>query len=184
MQALIAVLDRTKVRIASRRALTLFEAILVVIVLGILGTVFLPSLLGARNSTRDADAKAAIDATHQTLQKYWTERETFVGFDQTFLQTEERDLSLGLTNTVTPATQTTARRLYVGGADGTSPLTGLTANAATVCGIAPKGKYAFCLRINKSNTAGTPSVSYARSAPKDDPTIADAISAGFTETAF
>ena len=184
MQALVAVIGRIKARGASRRALTLFEAILVVIVLGILGTIFLPSLLGARNSTRDADAKSAVSATSQALQKYWTERETFVGFDETFLQTEERDLSLGLTNTVTTSTQTTARRMYVGGNNGTSPLTGLTANGATVCGIAPKGKYSFCLQINKANAAGTPSVTYARSAPKDNPTIADAIAAGFTGTAF
>ncbi|MBU6259920.1 MAG: type IV pilin protein [Burkholderiales bacterium] len=66
-------------RRAGRRGFTLIELMVAVAVIGVLGAVAYPSYLGQIAKSRRSDAKTALLATAQSLERYYSERATYAG---------------------------------------------------------------------------------------------------------
>lgn len=64
------------------QGLTLLELIVVVFILGILATVFLPSLLSQVGKARESEAVVNIGALNRAQQVYFTEKSVFAGAGQ------------------------------------------------------------------------------------------------------
>lgn len=58
---------------------TLLELMVVVVVVGILAAIAIPSYLGQVAKARRADAEAVLMESAQFLERYYTERNTYVG---------------------------------------------------------------------------------------------------------
>ncbi len=65
-------------RPSTQRGFTLIEVMIVVAVIAILASIALPSYQESIRKSRRADAKSALLAASQAMEKYYTERQTYL----------------------------------------------------------------------------------------------------------
>ena len=65
-------------RPAVQRGFTLIEVMIVVAILGVIAAIAFPSYMESVRKSRRADAKSALMAASQAMEKYFTERQTYV----------------------------------------------------------------------------------------------------------
>jgi type IV pilus assembly protein PilE len=66
-------------RPALQRGFTLIEVMIVAVIVAVLAAIALPSYQESVRKSRRADAKSALMAASQAMEKYYTERQTYVG---------------------------------------------------------------------------------------------------------
>ncbi len=66
-------------RPALQHGFTLIEVMIVTVILAVLAAIALPSYQESIRKSRRADAKSALMAASQAMEKYYTERQTYVG---------------------------------------------------------------------------------------------------------
>jgi Tfp pilus assembly protein PilE len=76
---------RIRRRLGGEHGLVGIEMVIVVAVLGVVLGVAVPSYLGLRGGTADADTKASLRAAMPAADAYFQDRKTFVGLDSTDL---------------------------------------------------------------------------------------------------
>lgn len=64
-------------RPAVQRGFTLIEVMIVVAILGVIAAIAFPSYMESVRKSRRADAKSALMAASQAMEKYFTERQTY-----------------------------------------------------------------------------------------------------------
>ena len=65
-------------RPALQRGFTLIEVMIVVAILAVIAAIAFPSYMESVRKSRRADAKSALMAASQAMEKYFTERQTYV----------------------------------------------------------------------------------------------------------
>lgn len=65
-------------RPAVQRGFTLIEVMIVVAILAVIAAIAFPSYMESVRKSRRADAKSALMAASQAMEKYFTERQTYV----------------------------------------------------------------------------------------------------------
>lgn len=71
--------SNTVARPQRTKGFTLIEVMITVVIVGILASVAYPSYIEHVRKSRRADAKAALVAAAQTMERYYTEKNTYVG---------------------------------------------------------------------------------------------------------
>ena len=66
-------------RPALQRGFTLIEVMIVVAVLAVIAAIAFPSYMESVRKSRRADAKSALMAASQAMEKFYTERQTYIG---------------------------------------------------------------------------------------------------------
>jgi type II secretory pathway pseudopilin PulG len=79
------VLERIRKRLAGELGFAGLEMLIVVAVLGVVLGVAVPSYLGLRGGTADADTKASLRAAMPAADAYFQDHKTFAGLDSTDL---------------------------------------------------------------------------------------------------
>jgi type IV pilus assembly protein PilA len=80
-------------RITDDAGFTLVELLVVVLIIGILVAIVLPTLLGQRSKAEDSEAKSMVVAAGKALELWRTEVGTYIGADPVELQSMEPSLT-------------------------------------------------------------------------------------------
>jgi len=90
---------------------TIIELLVVIMILGVLTAIAIPTLLGQREKAEDAGAKTAARQAATAAKSYFADKETYVGMDAAALREIEPSLSQDPGSTL--AVSGTGRGTYV-----------------------------------------------------------------------
>ena len=88
---------RTRLDGSSERGFTVIELLVVIIIIGILLAIAVPSYLGFRDRAANNAAKENLRAALPAADAYYTENSTYIGMDETALTDIDSDVSSTLT---------------------------------------------------------------------------------------
>ena len=74
-------LHKLRTRAQDEKGFTLIELLVVILIIGILAAIALPAFLGQRTKGQDSAAKSDARNMVSQLESYYTEGDTYVGFD-------------------------------------------------------------------------------------------------------
>ena len=81
---------------------TLIELMVVVLIIGILIAIALPTFLGARTRAQDRAAQSNLRNALATAKSFFTDNDTYTGFDTTAAGNSEPSLTWGAANPASP----------------------------------------------------------------------------------
>ena len=136
-------LQRLRERSGSESGFTLVELLVVMLILGILAAIAIPSFFNQRDKARDADAKATAKTAQTAIETYATENNgSYAAATAAKLQDIEETLN--------------GSPLTVVSTDDTYTVT-VTSDTTTQFSVARLSTGAFELRCNRPNEGGCPS---------------------------
>jgi type IV pilus assembly protein PilA len=86
-------LQKMRQRAKDEKGFTLIELLVVILIIGILAAIAIPSFLNQRGKATDAKYKSAARTAQTAMETYFTDKNTYVGADQTALQGIESTLN-------------------------------------------------------------------------------------------
>ena len=96
-------IQKLRERSASESGFTLVELLVVMLILGLLAAIAIPSFFNQRDKARDADAKASVRTAQTAIETYATDNQgSYTGADAGDLQNIENTLNDANITTVTP----------------------------------------------------------------------------------
>ena len=84
---------RQRQSMKSEEGFTLVELLVVILIIGILAAIAIPSFLSQREKAQDAEAKSAVKTAATAMETHFTDNQTYVGGTPAVLQTIEETLS-------------------------------------------------------------------------------------------
>jgi type IV pilus assembly protein PilA len=98
-------IQKLRERSASESGFTLVELLVVMLILGLLAAIAIPSFFNQRDKARDADAKAGVRTAQTAIETYATDNQgAYTGADAAALQGIENTLNDVTLSSVTPGT--------------------------------------------------------------------------------
>lgn len=158
---MIAIADLKKGR---EEGFSLIELLVVVLIIGILATIAIPSLLRQRDKAKNANAQETVRTALTASKSYYTDNERYEGMTNTELSQEEKSLDPAAPAgaELTPGDGAVPAKIFISGTsyDPAAPAFPVTVTGAAVTATNPKevvlcsvsqGDSIYCIYDNQSS---------------------------------